>query len=98
MFPMKYIPTLVPSERLNGLQSNAMMRYFVGCLGLWCIHIGVLLCYDIILLCLTIGCSMYKLMLNESFRRHEIALQHDSHLILYTSINVRWIKFRVLNA
>ena len=70
----KNITTLVPSERSNVLHSNDMMHYLVDA---WDYGAFISAFYfvkiDFILICLSSGCSIYKSMLRESFRLHEIA-------------------------
>ena len=72
-WPIKYISTLIPDERTNALQKYSMVSYILDASGQGSIIMEFYIVCEIILICLSVDCSIYKLKMRDTFRRHEIA-------------------------
>ena len=72
------------------------MRYLVECLGHRAFILVIHIAYNIILICLTGDCSIYKLKLGDPFKTHDLATYLQLPVDFYTPINVTWIYLFVL--
>ena len=66
------------------------MRYLVECLGYSVFVLEFYIAFDIILICLTGDCNIYKLKLRDPIKSYEIVPPKQLKWI-YPSINVMWI-------
>ena len=70
------------------------MRYLVECLGYSAFILEFYIAIDIILICLTGDCFIYKLKLRDPFKSYEI-VPSTTPVDFYPSINVMWINLFV---
>ena len=70
------------------------MRYLVECLGYSAFILVFYIAIDIILICLTGDCFIYKLKLRDPFKSYEI-VPSKTPVDFYPSINVMWINLFV---